>query len=263
MLQNKGVAIEWSKIPGSVRPQTSAPDLGSQDRNEMVVAAVKQHCERIEYACTLGMHPVALGGDHSMATGTISGLANAKKAHGALGLIWIDAHLDAHTPDTSPSRAIHGMPVAQLLGYGDKAFVNLGHSTPVIRPEHLVMIGARSWEEEEHRFLKQQGVRIYYIEDVRERGIAPVMQEACALINVGTKAQALSLDVDVLDPEESPGFGSHEPGGLGMEGVLAGLRWLSAHQHFDSFEFVEYNPDRDDQQASTARFIEKALEIVL
>ena len=262
-LRDMSIAADWASKPGYAGLPDYIPPLGTRARRDLVLAAVTQHRDRVAQALNKGYNPVTLGGDHAMAMGTMSGIANAKRAHGELGVLWIDAHMDAHTHETSPSKAIHGMPLAHLLGYGDDSFVGLGTQSPIIRPEHLAIVGAQSWEPEEYDLLKSLGVRIYFIEDIHDRGFETVLAEACARINAGTYATALSLDIDVLDPEEVAGFGSPEPGGLGVATFYDGLRWLAANQDFDAVELAEYNPERDDTDHSTAQVVEQALTIML
>jgi arginase family enzyme len=155
------------------------------------------------------------------------------------------------------------MPLAHLLGYGDDGFIGLGTQTPVIRPEHLAIVAAQSWEPEEYDFLQRLGVRIYFQREIEKRGLETVLSEACERINKGTRATACSLDVDVIDPAEAAGFGSREAGGLSLEDLYNGLRWLSANQDFNVIEMVEYNPERDDTESRTAKVFEKALGILL
>lgn len=262
-LCDDGIIAAWDRTPERVGPQNDTPGLGTKARRDLVLDAVTRHRDRVAEALRNGQYPVALGGDHAMATGTLSALANVKQVHGALGLLWIDAHLDAHTPETSPSSAIHGMPLAHLLGYGDEGFVGLAHNTPVIQPEHLIIIGAQSWEPEEYQFLQRLGVRIYFQQEIERRGIETVLAEACDIINNDTLATALSLDIDVLDPVEAAGFGSVQPGGLSVEGLYSALRWLAAYHDFDAIEMVEYNPERDDSDKNTAHIFEQSLKILL
>ena len=132
--------------------------------------------------------PVVLGGDHSIAIGTWSGVADEKNIRGALGLIWFDAHMDAHTPETSPSHAYHGMPVATLLGYGEDG---LRGNSPAVRPENVVLIGIRSYEDGERNLLERLGVKIYTPADVQEKGFDVVLKEAIEIAS--TKLEALVL----------------------------------------------------------------------
>lgn len=190
--------------------------------------------------------PTVIGGDHSSAIGTWTGVTTALKAKQEFGLIWIDAHMDAHTMETTPSRAYHGMPLAALLGYGEDTLVNLGgEKGPVLNPAHVCLIGIRSYEEGEAALLKRLGVRIYYIQDVEEKGFATILQEALNYVKNGTKAFGLSLDMDAFDPSDAPGVGTPEPNGLRAVDVLPTLSLVRNDPLFKALEIVEYNPERD------------------
>jgi arginase len=159
----------------------------------------------------IGHHffPVVIGGDHCNAIGTWNAVACSLNE--PLGLIWIDAHMDAHTKETSPSGAWHGMPLACLMGYGVKELAQLKRERPILNPKHLCLIGVRSFEEGEAALLKRLNVKIYYIDEVKRRGLHEVLKEAIDHVNQGTKGYGVSLDVDVIDPSEAPGTGSLEP----------------------------------------------------
>jgi arginase len=144
-----------------------------------------------------------LGGDHTSAIGTWSGAAAALK--GTLGLIWLDAHMDSHTPETTESNYVHGMPLAALLGFGDPLLTQIKTSKPKLLPEHVCLIGVRSFERGEAELLKKLQVRIFYIDEVKQRGIQAVMQEALTLVKTNTSGFGISLDLDVIDPTEAPG----------------------------------------------------------
>jgi len=189
--------------------------------------------------------PVVIGGDQSVSAGTWAGVAHAFKAKEKFGLIWFDAHMDAHTLETTPSQAYHGMPLAALLGHGDPELVNILENGPVLSPEHICLIGVRSYEEGEAALLKQLGVRIYYMTEVEERGFNTVFQEALVHVKKGTQGFGLSIDLDSFDPQDAPGVGSPEPGGLRVSEVLPFLSGLHQDPSFKALEIVEYNPDRD------------------
>lgn len=192
-----------------------------------------------------GGRPLVLGGDHSSAAGTWRGVLTALGADKSLGLLWVDAHLDAHTPDTTHSGMIHGMPLAMLLG-------RLGHGgtdQAVVRPEHVAIVGARSFEPEEVALLHELGVRIYKMEEIEQRGLSVVMREAQARVARETDAYGISVDVDAIDPEDAPGVGTPESGGLRARPLLAALAELVALREPVSVEIAEFNPvhDRDDR----------------
>lgn len=195
-----------------------------------------------------GEFPVVIGGDHSCAVGTWSGAANALGDGERLGLIWIDAHMDSHRPETSLSHAIHGMPLAVLLGQGKRELLALAEHGPVLRPENLCLIAVRSYEEAEAEFLDRLGVRVITIAEVRERGIAAALAEARAIAGRGTRAFGISLDLDAIDPSEAPGIGSPEPAGLAAAPLLGALQSLLADPALMALEIAEFNPEKDRAQ---------------
>lgn len=207
-----------------------------------------------------GHFPLVIGGDHSCAIGTWSGVQASLAAHAAddrLGLIWLDAHMDSHSFRTSPSRAIHGMPLACLLGAGigdlrlDATCVAAGR----LLPENVCLIGVRSFESGEARLLADLGVRVYLMDEVRARGLAVVFREARAQVAATSAAYGISLDLDALDPAEAPGVGSPVPGGILLDDLAAALRSLHDDPRLLALEIVEYNPYRD-RQFATARAIQ-------
>jgi len=191
--------------------------------------------------------PVVLGGDHSIAVGTWNGVGKhiTETSAKPLGLIWIDAHMDAHTPDTTPSGAWHGMPLAGLLGYGDPKMARLKRKEPILLPEHLCLVGVRSFEAGEEELLRKLKVRIFYMDEVRRLGMKQTLAEAIRIATQGTGAFGVSLDVDSVDPSEAPGTGSPEQEGIHEKDLLDSLTLLREHPKLCAFELVEFNPARD------------------
>ncbi|MBX9585785.1 MAG: arginase [Gammaproteobacteria bacterium] len=192
-----------------------------------------------------GKYFVTLGGDHSSAIGTWSGASSGVAKHGDLGLIWFDAHMDSHTPETTPSDNIHGMPLATLLGYGDPSLTSVRTSTPKIKPEHLCLIGVRSYEAEEKKLLEHLNVRIFYMEEINERGIEIVLSEALTIASTGTAGYGISFDLDALDPIEAPGVGTPEPKGLSSKPLFNALKSCNNHPSLIGLEIAEFNPTLD------------------
>src|SRR5919204_641987 len=157
-----------------------------------------------------GRLPCVLGGDHSCAGGTWTGVARATK--GALGLVWVDAHMDAHTPRTSHTGRLHGMPLAWLLGQDDDPLYGL--ATGVLEPQHVALIGVRSYEPEERERLERLGVRVVYMAEIKSRGIDAVLDEALDIATRGTAGFGISVDLDVVSPDEAPGVGTPVPDGV-------------------------------------------------
>jgi arginase len=212
---------------------------------ESVARVAERLAESVASAVRDGSFFVVLGGDHSCAIGTWSGAAKALRRRGPLGLIWIDAHMDSHTHETTPSGNFHGMPVACLLGHGDKRLVKIAGRSPAIDPRHLCMIGIRSYERGEADLLERLGVAIFDAAEVKRRGLGSVMGDAVSIVNKGTAGFGVSVDVDALDPGEAPGVGTPAAGGLKADEVRASLAQVSKHQRYVGFELAELNPALD------------------
>jgi arginase len=219
-----------------------------------------QLADLTERSIDVGNFPFVIGGDHSSAIGTWSGIATALKKQGDIGLIWIDAHLDSHTPETSETQAIHGMPLAALLGYGYASLVSVANAEPKLKPENVVIIGARSYEEGEHEFLKELGVKIFYMEDVNEFGLEWCFNEALHIVGLNTVGYGISLDIDALDLKLAPGVGSPVPGGISLPYLLDMFDEMP-REKLIGFEMVEYNPhlDVEDKTATACSLIMQSI----
>lgn len=213
-----------------------------------------------------GRLPVVVGGDHSCAVGTWSAAAAALRRTGggarALGLVWIDAHLDAHTPETSASQQPHGMPLAALLGHGVPALTGVAGGFPKLRPEHVVLIGPRSWEPGEAALLERLGVRVMAADEVVRRGFGACLAEARERVSRGTAGWGVSFDLDALDPADAPGTGVKVADGLRIGAVSDALHGLGCDPRLVACELVEYNP-RLDEDRVTARAADAVLGALL
>ena len=187
---------------------------------------------------------VVFGGDHSIAMGTWSGASSAIKPHGDLGLIWFDAHMDAHTPETSDSGNFHGMPIATLLGFGEEKLTGLIHKDPKIKPQNLVLIGINSFEEPERELLERLGVTIFYMEDIKKWGMDAIMQKALAKIE-HCSAFGVSVDVDCIDAEHMPGTGLPIAGGIHPNELTRALSEVRGDSRCIGLEITEFNPLKD------------------
>jgi arginase len=235
----------WHDQPLSFTNPVPLPAIQAEEHFNHVIKMTKWLQSCVQDTILQGSIPVVFGGDHSTAIGTWSG-AKAAFPQEDIGLIWIDAHMDAHTPQTSPSLNIHGMPVAVLLGQGDARFMEIIGSTPILKPKNLCLIGIRSFEEGEAVLLKQLGVHIYTIEEVQKRGFSSVFNEAISQISADKFG--LSIDVDGFDPINAPGTGTPEKGGLHFKDAAHTLFGLAKDPRFLGLEIVEFNPhlDRDN-----------------
>lgn len=223
-----------------------------------------QLADRTEAAVDGGRFPLVLGGDHSIAIGTITGMARSLKRQGRrLGVVWVDAHTDMNTPETSPSGNIHGMPVACLLGRGPDALTRgLSPDGPALNPEDVVLVGIRDVDATEARIVKELGVRVYTMSELDARGTAACLREAFAHVLQHTDGLHLSFDLDGVDPAEAPGVGTPVPGGLSLRESHLVCEWAAQTGRLMGMEMVELNPTRDvrNKTAELARWlIESAL----
>ena len=193
-----------------------------------------------------GDFPLVLGGDHSQAVGTISGLASHFKSQGKnLGVIWVDAHTDMNTPETSPSGNVHGMPLSALLGHGHADLIALNGNTPSLKPENVAIIGARDIDITERGMVEKTGVRVYTMSEIDRRGAAICFAEAIAHVSKNTDGIHLSFDLDGVDPREAPGVGTPVPGGLSLRESHLICEMLSETGCLVGMEMVELNPILD------------------
>lgn len=200
-----------------------------------------------------------IGGDHSAAIGTWSGASVGLEK--PLGLIWIDAHKDAHTFETSPSGNIHGMPVASLLGYGHPRLIHLLNQNPKLQPENICLIGIRSYEEGEDLLLKKLNVKIYEIEEVKQRGISTVLLEARNHVTKHTAGYGITCDLDAIDPQDIPGVSTPEPNGINGQALLEAFSQLCPDSRQIGFEIMEFNPSQDKNK-KTEKFIFELLKLI-
>jgi arginase len=207
-----------------------------------------------------GMTPVILGGDHSVAAGSVSGAAEFYRRQGSkIGLVWIDAHSDINTPETSPSGNVHGMPLAALLGLGLESLSGLYGWTPKIAPENVVLIGVRDIDATEKENIRRAGVtEVYTMRDIDERGMRVVMEEALRAAGNGTAGYHVSLDMDWVDPEDAPGVGTPVRGGATYREAHLAMEILADHGRILSFDLVEVNPVIDERN----RTAELAVELI-
>jgi arginase len=240
-LQKKGIAAEWTDMIVPERRWRDAPDLVRSEVYRLVLQEDAALADAVAAAMAANTMPVVLGGDHSIAVGTWGGVARARGE--PLGLIWFDAHLDAHTMETSPSLNPHGMSAAVLLGHGAPEFLAIGGGA--VRPENLCYIGARSFEEGELALVQRLGVRIVYMEEIHRRGLKAVVDDAVAVATAGTSGFGITIDLDGFEPEDAPGIGLKTPDGLRREEMIPVLARLAGRPDLAAIEIVEYIPEFD------------------
>lgn len=214
-------------------------------------------CTKVGRVVERGEFPLVLGGDHSISVGTVSGIAAVAAAAGSkVGLLWIDAHGDINTPDTSPSGNIHGMPVAALLGEGPAELTSIGRDGPKVDPANVALVGIRSLDDGEKARLKRFGVQVHTMSDVDRHGIHRIMKKALARVTAGTDYVHVSFDLDAVDPTVAPGVGTPVKGGLDYREAHLIMELLHDSGVMTSLELVEVNPILDDRNSSALFAVE-------
>jgi arginase len=221
-------------------------------------------CQRlgllVEDALSRGSVPLVLGGDHSVAVGTVGGVSHYYHARGEkIGLIWLDAHADMNTPETSPSGNVHGMPLACILGMGPSELAGMYGYRPKVAPERTVIVGLRDVDREEKLKVKESGVHAFTMRDLDERGLRSVMEEAIRLATEGTIGFHLSLDMDFVDPMDAPGVGTPVRGGVTYREAHLAMEMICDSGKMLSMEVVEVNPVIDEVN----RTADLAVELVM
>jgi arginase len=225
-----------------------------------IAATCAELAQRVEKAVRNGRFPLVLGGDHSVAVGTVSGMAAAcRRSKRSLGVIWMDAHSDMNTPHTSPSGNVHGMPLACLVGHGPKELTHLGGFAPKVNPKNVVLVGIRDVDARERPVVRKSGVRVFTMRDIDERGMRSVMEEALLVAGDGVDDIHLSLDMDGVDPSEAPGVGTPVRGGFSYREAHLAMEILCDSKKLCSMEVVEVNPVLDDAN----RTAQLAVELIL
>ena len=233
-----------------------------QETYPMTTTSVQKLATRCYSDTKNNVMPVVIGGDHSSAIGTWAGITGALGAEGNLGLIWIDAHMDAHTPETADEGKWggwwHGMPLACITGQGMPEFTNLINSTPKVKPEHIVLIGIRSFEPGEEAYIKDNNIKCYMADEVAEHGFQAIYEDAMKYILSHCDYFGVSIDLDGFDPDDAPGVGTPEKNGVGADQAVQTFKGLFRHPQLKGLEIVEYNP-HNDKDKKTAKLIHKLL----
>jgi arginase len=200
-----------------------------------------------------GVSPLVLGGDHSLAMGSVAGVATAlAERNERLGVIWLDAHGDINTPESSESGNIHGMPLAHLLGQGDERLARIAKPYPAIREENLVMVGLRDLDQAERITIGKLGIAAYTMRDIDQRGLATIMAEAITVASKGTGGIHVSCDPDWIDPIEAPGVGTPVRGGATFREAHLALEMVADSGMMVSMDLVEINPVLDDRNRTAS-----------
>ena len=214
----------------------------------------------VEQAMDAGRSPIVLGGDHSIAAGSVAGVStHFHRKNQKIGLIWVDAHADMNTPESSPSGNVHGMPLACCIGIGPPELTQIGGHSPYIDPRNVALVGIRSVDQLERNRVRQSGVRAFTMRDIDERGQRSVMEEAIEIASAGTAAFHVSFDMDVVDPREAPGVGTPVKGGFTWREAHLAMEILSDSGLMSSLDVVEVNPVIDEANRTAVLAVELIL----
>ena len=249
-LEKLGLEIEdLGDIPIEMAERSASPSHPNLRNLKAIEQGNLQLARLVDNIVSSGSFPLVLGGDHSIAIGTLAGIS---RHYEDLGVIWFDAHGDLNTGDTSPSGNIHGMPLASSLGIGHPALTELNGYGPKIKPENLVIIGPRDLDQGEKRLIRDLGLRVYTMHEIDRMGMSAVMAETIEYLRGRTDGVHLSLDLDGMDPTDAPGVGTPVIGGITYRESNLAMEMLAEAGIVVSAEFVEINPILDDRN-KTAR----------
>jgi arginase len=245
----------------AVDQQENTPEGPSQSKYLPQIAATCERLGEIVFqAMTAGKSPLVLGGDHSIAAGTVAGVSRFFQQSGQkLGLIWVDAHADMNTPESSPSGNVHGMPLACCIGIGPPELTNLLGFCPKVDPGNVALVGIRDIDILERAHVRQSGIQAFTMRDIDERGLRQVMSEAIAVAMNGTAGFHLSLDLDYVDPSDAPGVGTPVRGGATYREAHLAMEMICDSGGMVSMEAVEVNPVLDEAN----RTADLAVELIL
>jgi len=238
------------------QPETSPAGDHRLKYLEPIISACTELAASVSAAVNEGMFPLVLGGDHSIALGSVTGIVQAL---GNIGLIWFDAHGDFNTPETTPSGNIHGMVLAALAGLGDPRLTQIAGFSPKVPVRRMVIVGARDLDPGERALLKESGVRIFTMQDIDRYGMATVVQEAISLATSDTPNLHVSFDMDVLDPREAQGVGTPVRGGITYREAHLAMELVADSNKLRSLDVVEVNPILDEQNRTASLAVELIL----
>ena len=259
-LESLGYDVEdCGNVPVGMLETESEGDPHAKYLNEISETCAAQ-AELVIQTLEAGKIPLTLGGDHSIAAGTVSGVAEFyRRRNQRVGLLWIDAHTDINTPETSPSGNVHGMPLAALMGVGPPELSNIFDFSPKVKPENCVLVGVRDIDAIEKENVRRAGIGVFTMRDIDERGMRTVMEEALRMAGRGTAGYHISLDMDWIDPEDAPGVGTPVRGGATYREAHLAMEIIADHGRMLSFEIVEVNPVIDEHNRTADLAVELAL----
>lgn len=246
-------------IPAPAMETRSPADREARFKPE-ILEVCQNLANKVKSILETNEFPLIIGGDHSIAMGTVSGVSSYYRDRGQdIGLIWFDAHGDMNVPSTSPSGNIHGMPLAHLLGKGDEDLKNILGFSPKVKPENVALIGIRDLDAGERRIIRESGIHAFTMRDIDEDGMADVAASALEIVNEGTAGFHVSFDVDGCDPSVIPGSGTLVPGGVSFREAHLLLEYCADDGRMTSMEVVELNPFLDERNVSAKRTLQLIL----
>lgn len=259
-LEQLGHNVEDGGNVAVAMPEQKNPGKPDAKYLKEITATCTKHADLVIKTLEAGKIPLSLGGDHSMAVGSVSGLAEFyRRQDQKVGLIWLDAHSDINTPGTSPSGNVHGMPLGAIMGLGPGDLANIYNWSPKIAPENCVLVGIRDVDIHEKENIRRAGIHAFTMRDIDERGMRTVMEEALHLAGRGTVGYHVSLDMDWIDPEDAPGVGTPVEGGATYREAHLAMEIVADHGRMLSFEIVEVNPVLDERNRTAELAVELAL----
>jgi arginase len=227
---------------------------------EEIADACKDLGTAVQKSLEDGYMPLVLGGDHSIAVGSVSGVgAHFRKEKKSIGCIWLDAHSDMNTPETSPSGNVHGMPLSALMGYGTEELYDLFGYKPKIEPQNVALVGVRDLDSHEKKFIKKLGVKAFTMREIDERGMREVMSDALKYTMDDTDGVVVSLDMDFVDPSDAPGVGTPVRGGVTYREAHLAMEMIADSETMVSMEIVEINPVIDEHNRTALLGVELVL----
>ena len=248
----EGLGLDVEDAGDLTIPKSAAPKPRAKLKHGAAILKVCRELEKRVYAAVkAGCVPITLGGDHSLGVGTVSGVSRAHREENRhIGLIWVDAHADINTPETSLSGNVHGMPVAHILGMGDKVFSRLGGFSPKVLPRNLCLIGTRDVDRAEAANLRRSGVRVFSMQEIDRFGMGTVIEQAIDIASDATAGFHLSFDIDVVDPGSAPGTGTIKRGGLTYREAHLLMELAADSERLLGLDVAEVNPLEDVQNAT-------------
>jgi len=259
-LERLGIEVRDQGYVVIAAPETRTPGRTDFRFGNEIHRTCRRLRNRVQSILAAGARPLVLGGDHSIAMGSVAGTAaHYAEQNEKIGLLWVDAHADLNTPASSPSGNIHGMPLATILGNGDPLLMGLGHASPMVDKSNVAIVGLRSVDPGERRWIREQGITVFTMTEIDETGFAHCMRQALEVVTKDTRGFHVSFDMDSLDPETAPGVGTPVPGGLTYREAHLACELIAETERLLSLEVVETNPILDERN----RTGELAVELIL